>query len=247
MSLHLLRFDPDLRRCHGWFRQEGLLQREEGDDGYAWHALLTAAFGRDLAPKPFRLIARRGRPPQLLAYSAQDGAALAAHADAFCDPLVHTALNIQTLAGKLMPAFAAGRRLGFEVRVRPVVRTDGRAGRNSVAERDAYVVACAQAGAGPRPEPADVFAAWTRARLEAGGAHVAAIRLDAMAGDKVLRRGAPRADGSRPLVAISGHSAVLVGTLTVQDGEAFAALLARGVGRHRAFGYGMLLLSPPEA
>jgi CRISPR system Cascade subunit CasE len=30
----------------------------------------------------------------------------------------------------------------------------------------------------------------------------------------------------------------------VVDADKFAALLARGVGRHRAFGYGMLLLSP---
>lgn len=247
MSLHLLRFDPDPRRCHAWFLQEGLLGREEADDGYAWHALLTAAFGRDLAPKPFRLIARRGRPPQVLAYSADDAATLVAHGDAFADPLVHAALGIATLAGKPMPAFAPGRRLGFEVRVRPVVRSDGKGGRDSVAERDAYVVACAQAGEGPRPEPAAVFAAWTQARLEAGGAGVDAIRMDGMAGDRVLRRGAPRADGSRALVPISGHSAVLVGTLTVRDGEAFAGLLARGVGRHRAFGYGMVLLSPPEA
>ncbi|MFG1478962.1 type I-E CRISPR-associated protein Cas6/Cse3/CasE [Xanthobacter sp. V4C-4] len=166
---NLLRFDPDLLRCRTWFRQEHLLHRDVEDEGYAWHALLTAAFGRDLAPKPFRVLGRRGRAPQLLAYSAHDGATLAAHADAFCDPLAHQALNIATLAGKPMPAFAAGRRLGFEVRVRPVVRTDGPGGRDSVAERDAYAAACARAGAGPRPDPADVFADWTQARLAAGG------------------------------------------------------------------------------
>jgi len=32
--------------------------------------------------------------------------------------------------------------------------------------------------------------------------------------------------------------------LTVTDGEAFARLLAKGVGRHTAYGYGMLLLRP---
>ena len=68
-----------------------------------------------------------------------------------------------------------------------------------------------------------------------------------LTGDKVLRRGAPKTDGVRPLLPVSGHSAVLAGTLTVRDPQAFATLLARGVGRHRAFGYGMLLLSPPEA
>ena len=37
------------------------------------------------------------------------------------------------------------------------------------------------------------------------------------------------------------------GILTVTDSAAFAALLARGVGRHRAYGYGMLLLRPARA
>ena len=35
------------------------------------------------------------------------------------------------------------------------------------------------------------------------------------------------------------------GALTITDGEKFAQLLARGIGRHRAYGYGMLLLRPP--
>jgi CRISPR system Cascade subunit CasE len=36
----------------------------------------------------------------------------------------------------------------------------------------------------------------------------------------------------------------MTGILEVTGGEAFARLLARGVGRHRAFGFGMLLLKP---
>ena len=35
------------------------------------------------------------------------------------------------------------------------------------------------------------------------------------------------------------------GVLTITDPDAFAQLLARGVGRHRSYGYGMLLLRPP--
>ncbi len=34
------------------------------------------------------------------------------------------------------------------------------------------------------------------------------------------------------------------GELTVLDGDKFAARLAAGVGRHSAYGYGMLLLRP---
>jgi CRISPR system Cascade subunit CasE len=44
---------------------------------------------------------------------------------------------------------------------------------------------------------------------------------------------------------IERPNAVLEGHLMVRDPVAFRALLARGVGRHRAFGFGMLLLRPP--
>jgi CRISPR system Cascade subunit CasE len=37
------------------------------------------------------------------------------------------------------------------------------------------------------------------------------------------------------------------GTLTVVDAERFAMLLGRGIGRFRAFGFGMLLLSPSSS
>ena len=41
-----------------------------------------------------------------------------------------------------------------------------------------------------------------------------------------------------------GPDAIMRGTLTIVDSDAFTVLLARGVGRHRAYGYGMLLLRP---
>jgi CRISPR system Cascade subunit CasE len=37
---------------------------------------------------------------------------------------------------------------------------------------------------------------------------------------------------------------ILDGVLEIADPDAFSRLLARGVGRHRAFGYGMVLLRP---
>ncbi|MCY4060014.1 MAG: type I-E CRISPR-associated protein Cas6/Cse3/CasE [Gammaproteobacteria bacterium] len=36
------------------------------------------------------------------------------------------------------------------------------------------------------------------------------------------------------------------GVLVVRESDAFAQLVRRGVGRHRAYGYGMMLLRPPE-
>ena len=41
-----------------------------------------------------------------------------------------------------------------------------------------------------------------------------------------------------------GPDAVMRGVLTITDPDAFSSLLASGIGRHRAYGYGMLLLRP---
>jgi len=57
---------------------------------------------------------------------------------------------------------------------------------------------------------------------------------NARVGGKVKQRGVERPD------------ALFTGELTIRDAEAFARLLARGIGRHRAFGFGMLLLRPPS-
>jgi CRISPR system Cascade subunit CasE len=53
-----------------------------------------------------------------------------------------------------------------------------------------------------------------------------------------------RRDKSRRLRSVEGPDASFSGVLVVEDPEKFAGLLAHGVGRHAAFGYGMLLLRP---
>ena len=42
-----------------------------------------------------------------------------------------------------------------------------------------------------------------------------------------------------------GPTAVLQATLVVKESEEFERRVVKGVGRHRAYGYGMLLLRPP--
>jgi CRISPR system Cascade subunit CasE len=246
MTLHLLRFDPDPRAAAMWFHAEQLAPRDQDDDGYAWHALLTAVFGRALAPKPFRVMARRGRPPHLLAYAPHDGATLSAHAAQFADPRAHAALGADAIAAKPMPAIAAGRRLGFSLRVRPTVRRDRGGDRRKAAELDA-AIAVLGPGRHDSAARAEVYLGWIRAKLAEAGATVERLSLDGVIGDDAPRRGRSEPAGYRPLRRVPGHSVTATGTLMVRNAEHFATALARGIGRHRAFGYGMLLLAPPEA
>jgi CRISPR system Cascade subunit CasE len=246
MALHLLRFDPDVARVAAWFAAEGLTPRDQEDEGYGWHALFTAAFGRDVAPKPFRVLARRGRSTQVLAYAPADAAALRARAFDFADPKVMAALCVETLASKLMPTFVEGRRLGFSARLRPTVRTDREGNRAKSRELDVFVAAKLAVMPGQTLDKSSVYIEWARNRLDQAGVDVESLRIDGLESSDVVRRGRDRANGSRPLTRIHGHAVTVAGTFRIADADSFAVLLARGLGRHRAFGYGMLLLSPPD-
>ena len=253
-ALFMLRAAPDRPGLAAWAATHGILGRD-GELGYALHSALTAAFG-ELAPRPFRLYERRprrlGEPmaddPVLYAYSQQPVAALLEHARAYADPAVWQALGLDHLAGKPMPTtFAAGCDLGFEVRVRPVRRRDRE---NGTCERDVFLIACDRRRLGDggrsggclcrlaRREACREWCAPVR-RLDAAmqSGHTAGWRLSGAhgSGDAIRAVGCAGSRGPTPFMA---------GQLRITDPDRFHALLARGVGRHRAFGFGMLLLRP---
>jgi CRISPR system Cascade subunit CasE len=246
MTLHMIRLDPNVFAASRWGASQRVT-REGTDDGYLWHALLKAAFG-DHAPKPFRVVMPEHRPAYLVGYGAADKPTLLQHALSFADPAATEALGLDTLALKAMPAaFDSGQRLGFEVRVRPVIRTTrndshGRPGR----EVDAFLAAAH--GSTDTLNRAQVYAAWL-ARAMGPCVALTGARPVAMRRARLLRRGAADEAGQRALAVGGakggGPDVTMRGELTVTDPAGFSALLARGVGRHRAFGFGMLLLMPP--
>jgi CRISPR system Cascade subunit CasE len=258
--LHMVKLTPDVSRLAVWAERNRLVG-PAGDLGYAVHAALAAAFGEH-APKPFRMVesgtGRNGAPASLYGYSEAGGTALLDHAGAFADPEVSAALDLEGLASKVMPAtWDEGRRLGFEVRLRPTVRRDRGGDRDTTCERDAFQAAFDEAEARARssaapfvpPRRDQVYVAWLRDSLaRSGGARLIedSVRLVSFQRLRVARRGQPGPDGRRRLHESEGPDAVLSGVLEVMDGKVFAALLRRGVGRHRAFGFGMLLLRPPR-
>ena len=244
-DLFMMRLDPDIARVTRWAESENVLPR--GDDGgYAWHAILKAAFG-DLSPQPFRLVHRANRNPYLVGYAGVDEAAIRAHAALSADPAVSAAIGLETLAVKRMPqTFTAGQTLAFEVRVRPTVRQDRNGDRRRSLERDAFLVAIEKAE--PRENRADidrvqVYLEWLRTRLAAGGADLIEARLVSQKRAMIARRNRDRKLATHGNKG-GGPDVTFEGTLRISDPESFMKLLARGVGRHRSFGFGMLLLKP---
>jgi len=237
MSLYLIHCQPDPLALASWATRQGLLS-PDGDYGYALHALLVAAFG-DHAPKPFCYLgARHG----LLAYTDNSTELLRENAS-LATPDVAKALGLDSLATRLFPTvWQAGQRLGFEVRTRPVVRTkDGR-------ERDVYLHALESASAtetGSAPQREAVYIEWLSRQLQAeDAAQTVNVSVDGFRLVRVIRRAQDKETGTRKPRSTTGPDVLFRGELQVINGEAFAHLVARGVGRHRSFGFGMLLLKP---
>ena len=240
-TLYLMHTQPDPQRLAAWAARHRLLDKE-GDLGYALHALLHAAFGEQ-APQPFRYLdAEQG----LLAYTRLDATELA-QLTALADPDVSAALGLgQThqhggMNLRLFPTqWAVGHSLGFEVRLRPIIR-EGKTGR----ERDAFLVAVEKEQRDAL-ERGEVYVQWLRDVLvRQGGAELIDARMTRYQQLGVTRKSQKgSADEVRHSRLISGPDVMLVGQLRVTHSQAFAQLLANGLGRHKAFGFGLLMLRP---
>ena len=227
-----------------------------GDDaGYLLHAALRAAFGM-LAPQPFASFAGdAARPLKILGYGTADEEALRAALETPREPILAKLFPARSIHSKLMPtSYRAGAVYAFEVRACPIVRTrrpDGSGSR----ELDVFLHRCLAMPDEPLRRET-VYVEWLQAKLAEGGGRATAARVHRLdQAPLVRRRHGMAADG--PARRLSAHGGgrraarrpdvTFRGVLEVIDPERFAGTLARGVGRHRAFGYGMLLLRPPGA
>ena len=242
-ALHMIRADLDIREFHRWAGGRGLIGRSAFDEGFAMHCLLSESFG-ELAPRPFRVIVPRGqrrRTGTLYGYSEGTADDLRDAASTYCDPLQAKVLPGSEIDSKPMPTmWRVGQRLGFETLVRPIIR------RARGSDRPGREIDAFQAEAelhpvgGMRRTREDVYTDWLQNRLEQNGA----ARLE-----KATLRMFERVRTVRKLHArgSEGPHALMRGSLTIADASAFGQMLAHGVGRHKAYGYGMLLLRPASA
>ena len=241
MSLHLIELPLELAALNRWAGGRGI-GRQGFDEGLALHHLLGEVFG-PAALQPFRLmVAPRALSGTLYGYADRDAGALRTAAAPVIGPAEAAVIRLDRLRSIPRPAttWAEGMRLGFDARLRPVVRLASAIGREGEgyakgAELDAFLAETLRNDAA-RPREA-VYLDWLTARL----APAAELERETsrMAS---FRRARSRRGGRR----VEGPEITVHGTLRIADPGGFADLLARGVGRHRAYGYGMLLLRPPQ-
>lgn len=240
----------------------------DDDLGYALHLALRRRFGAD-GPQPFRRIeAERERTQDmLLGYAADPSPILAAAPPAPPEPFDSmgdwSAVPDESLAllrrifprpfeAKPMPGVSdwrTGQRLAFEVLVRPVRRHSAKvkalrkeSGKHAGGERDAFLSAVETLEKGTHAVTRHtVYSGWLAAQL-GNAATLERCALTRFRRSRVVRS----ASGGRFRgKGIEGPEALMEGVLVVREPEALVGALARGIGRHTAFGYGMLLLRPP--
>ncbi len=222
--LHFYALEVDLREFDRW---SGM--RDIHDRDLATHSLLAELFGEG-APRPYRLVAVRDAPRGMLyGYGPRPIDDLRVTAETLGAPDQLAALPIDRMRGKPMPVVPAGGRVSVETRVRPVRRNGNR-------ELDVFI-------ADGRTESRETaYARWWADTCAHSGLDLDCdtVRLVAFS---LVPFSAKRRGGKRPI----GPDAVLRGVGKVTDADSFHALIARGVGRHRAYGYGALLLSPARS
>lgn len=237
--MHMIDLQLKPQRLLAHAQMHGHNRTQDEDLGYAVHGWLRATLG-ELAPRTFRLLEPRGGGLRLLGYGHADAAALSEHAKRFAPPLAMEVCNWAGAASKPFDdiAWYRGQTLAFEVRACPVVR--GKQG-----ERDAFLAQLPAGDAPTQHSRTEVYREWLGSKLHgAASLDTETFNLKAFRLVSAWRQGRPSSKHNRTGRRLVRPDALLAGQLTVQAPEAFRALLSNGIGRHRAFGFGMLLLRP---
>ena len=250
-ALHLVRVPIRTDRLAQWAAERGWSGRNSTiyDEGRALHHLVTEVWGPGVFACFRLLVPPRRRLGNLYAYSAMNAETLHDLTYAHALPEHLQVLCVDKLLSKAMPGeWHTSQRIGFDLRMRPVRRLSRnldspKATFRAGSEIDAFLLEALQKFPqepdGMESEDRsrqDVYIDWLAERL----APAATLDHDA---SRLVRF--QRSLAAREKCDSEGPDATMHGILTITEPAAFQTLLARGIGRHRAYGYGMLLLRPP--
>lgn len=260
MTLWMARLPLDMNALARYAAERGWMHPRGHDEGRTLHHLLVETFGKTGvdgvekgAFQPFRLLVAAKGGASLYGYSLQPPEILRDTARTVAPPEALALLPLDRMDAKPMPQdWREGQVLGFDLRAVPVVRLHAaipasvdhrgrpRKAWRAGAEIDillAHVLRNAPDGdpAAQEARREDLYLDWLAARLAPAA--------------ELVRDQTRMARFQRIRIARDNLSevpeAVFHGSLRITDPAAFAHLLARGVGRHCAYGFGMLLLRAP--
>ena len=206
------------------------------DLGYTLHGWIAATFVRG-AFLSFR-VKETLSGLRFYGYSSQPLAVLRRHAEIHATPLALSVARFdRTYEKPVLAEFPAGEVLGFEVRACPVSRGER--------ERDVFDVEVERATSRGeiQPDRNMVYTSWLAKRLADSGCIDLDKSLLDVSGFRIAMslRQKPAGEHARRQ-SVRVPDVLYTGKLCVRDGRGFHDLLQRGIGRHRSFGFGMLML-----
>ena len=240
-AMHQIRANVNAKELQRWMAERRITDRD-----YAMHSLLTESFDK-AAPRPYRLVPATDSDYHILyGYTrGHDAADLKLEAAMSADPLQANIIPADSIQSKAMPTnWPQGKTLGFETRVRPITRMKNLqdTGKNAT-EIDRYALKIMQ-GKLPGNQPytgtrLEAYTEWLKqqfdkfagAELHTEGTYITTFNITNAV------RGPHRGQAKGPDV-------VLRGSFTITNPEAFKTMLSQGLGRHKAYGFGMLLVHP---
>jgi CRISPR system Cascade subunit CasE len=214
------------------------------DEGYLAHCVMRELW-QDTAPAPF-LLRAHGRALEAWGYSRSPAEALVRTARLLPPGRLGELEDVGGIAGRPVPRFRAGQRVGFHLRACPVVRlASATHGHREGSEVDAFLARCFSAGDREPVDREQVYRDWIARRFDdeaRAGARLESVRVAGVARERMVRR---THGGDRHSHRLERPDVRFEGVLAVSDSERFLESLARGIGRHKAFGFGALMLVPP--
>ena len=206
-------------------------RRAISDPGYVIKTILTEAFGGPVL-RPWALRAQRQQHAVIVAYSSKP-------IDEITSRLGLALPSVRTCVGEVfgypVPALAKEQRLRYTVRLCPTIRSTNRG------ETDAFLLAADMVSPNAGLTRDAIYRLYLAERL--AGVRLDTCRLEGFQLHAMVRK----REGGSGLAARKFPDAVLSGELTLVEPSLFMEVLAKGVGRQRAFGYGMVMLQPATA
>lgn len=217
-------------------RRNGIHTQREEDLGYWSHLALQQLWGKE-APKPFRVISKNQSKVTVLGYiEATKASRMISSARFNAPPDLFNGVVWDSIHIKPMPAsWTEGEVFNFELRAAPIVRAMGGGFRQGA---EVYVVDRRRRD-GCRDSETKIVSQWLQDQMVQVGASVLSIQHMDLLKEPLVRRDHSQVrrvfDMEIPVVRAVGQLEVLVP-------DRFNSLLARGVGKYRTFGLGMVRL-----
>jgi CRISPR system Cascade subunit CasE len=206
-------------------------RRALSDPGYVIKTILTEAFGGPVL-RPWALRAQRQQHAVIVAYSSKP-------IDEITSRLGLALPSVRTCIGEVfgypVPELAKEQRLRYTVRLCPTIRSTNRG------ETDAFLLAADMVSPDAGLTRDAIYREYLAERL--AGVRLNTCRLEGFQLHAMVRK----REGGSGLATRKFPDAVLSGELTLVEPSLFMEVLAKGVGRQRAFGYGMVMLQPATA